>query len=104
MDKSNWHRPTEEMHGSQTSCPKCELEFRTMLPRFCQHHECPVRDWERAQEPSKQPDIRASLVDRLRTEAARRGNKIGDGIATLLVEAAEEIQRHNNQVERQRPA
>lgn len=29
MDKSNWHRPNEEMHGWQTSCPKCEMTHET---------------------------------------------------------------------------
>lgn len=95
MDKSNWHRPTEEMHGWQTSCPKCELEFKTMLAPFCKHHECPVRDWERSQEPPKQPDTRPSLVDRLRTEADLCRNETADDVAALLDEAADYIQRHN---------
>lgn len=27
-----------------TSCPKCGLEAKTLLHRFCTHKECPVRD------------------------------------------------------------
>ena len=28
---------------SATKCPKCALEAKTLLHRFCQHADCPVR-------------------------------------------------------------
>lgn len=46
MNKQDWKRPDEEMHGKQTSCPKCGLVFGTMMHSYCKHKECPVRDFE----------------------------------------------------------
>lgn len=45
-DRSDWHRPGDEMTGKATSCPKCNLKFRSMLFQFCQHKNCPVREFE----------------------------------------------------------
>ena len=33
-----------EMAGDENSCPKCGLEAKSMMHRFCQHSPCPVRD------------------------------------------------------------
>lgn len=33
------------MEGDSTECPRCSLEFKTMLHPFCQHHYCPPRDY-----------------------------------------------------------
>jgi hypothetical protein len=30
--------------GKLTACPKCSLEAKTGLARFCAHKECPVRE------------------------------------------------------------
>lgn len=32
------------MDGSATECPRCGLEFKTLLHRFCQHRYCPPRE------------------------------------------------------------
>lgn len=45
--RSDWQRPLDEMAGDSTSCPKCGLEFDSMLFNFCRHKECPVRDFKR---------------------------------------------------------
>jgi hypothetical protein len=42
-DRKDWHRPDEEVTPQSTSCPKCNLEFSTLLHPLCMHENCPVR-------------------------------------------------------------
>lgn len=34
----------EAVRKGAPSCPKCGLEAKTLLHRFCQHKTCPVRE------------------------------------------------------------
>jgi hypothetical protein len=33
------------MDGKATQCPRCSLEFKTLLHPFCQNRYCPPREW-----------------------------------------------------------
>jgi hypothetical protein len=33
------------MDGSSKECPRCGLEFKTLLHPFCQHKDCPPREY-----------------------------------------------------------
>lgn len=60
------HR-TEEDVLKLSACPKCGLEAKSMLHRFCQYSECPVRT---ALEATPQGKLRFAN-DRLRGAATR---------------------------------
>jgi hypothetical protein len=32
------------MDGTEKSCARCSLEFKTLLHPFCQHRYCPARE------------------------------------------------------------
>ena len=32
------------MTGKEHACPRCNLEFKTLLHPFCQHRYCPPRE------------------------------------------------------------
>jgi hypothetical protein len=32
------------MDGAEKACPRCRLEFKTLLHPFCQHRYCPPRE------------------------------------------------------------
>lgn len=34
------------MSGASTECPRCGLEFKTLLHPFCQHKHCPPREFK----------------------------------------------------------
>ncbi len=33
------------MDGAEKYCPRCSLEFKTLLHPFCQHKHCPPREY-----------------------------------------------------------
>jgi hypothetical protein len=38
------------MDGSEVACPRCDLQFSTMLHSFCQHKHCPPRELSNSRE------------------------------------------------------
>lgn len=46
-----------KLTGDSTACPKCGLEFKTLLHPFCTHKDCPVRAYRDkvCQEPAVDP-------------------------------------------------
>lgn len=36
------------MTGKETACPRCDLQFKSMMHGFCQHRYCPPRELEQA--------------------------------------------------------
>lgn len=46
----------DEMELDTGTCPKCGLQAKTLLHRFCQHRDCPVRAYlEKAKATGEQP-------------------------------------------------
>lgn len=61
--RGDWARPNEEMHGKQKSCPKCELEFSSMLHPFCRHKACPVREYTNSMRENEEQKQREREMD-----------------------------------------
>ena len=45
------------MKGDETACPKCDLQFKTLLHPFCQHKHCPPRALSASREAQTMTDI-----------------------------------------------
>lgn len=41
------------MTGTDTTCPRCDLEFKSRLHPFCQHKYCPPRELARLKAEDK---------------------------------------------------
>jgi hypothetical protein len=41
------------MDGSSTSCPRCDLEFKSLLHLFCQHKDCPPREFKKQRDEQR---------------------------------------------------
>lgn len=79
-DRLDWHRPDVEMSATESRCPKCDLEFKSILHPFCQHKTCPTRDFVDAETvalgKNSRSRITAPIADRLKNAIGMRASNV----------------------------
>jgi hypothetical protein len=44
------------MDGTAKQCPRCQLEFKTLLHPFCKHKHCPPREYKKTADIRRRTD------------------------------------------------